>query len=196
QTPRQRVEAKQGRVKISLSRDSAPLEPLGTQVTDELASFVAPTAFIQSDDPEIVAAAKQAVGDAKDVFTATSRLTEFVYSAIRDEYVPAYSNAKEALESGRGDCTEHAILFVALARALGIPAKVAVGVAYWPPGGGFGWHAWAEVNAGGEWFAVDPTWNQPIADATHLKLAGGGPAEQARIVMMLGQLEIEEMTGG
>ena len=102
-------------------------------------------------------------------------------------------SALEALESGRGDCTEHSILFVALARALGIPARVAVGIAYWPPGDGFGWHAWAEVKAGDDWYAVDPTWNQPIADATHLKLADGGPAEQASIVMLLGKLRIVNM---
>jgi organic radical activating enzyme len=71
---------------------------------------------------------------------------------------------------------------------------VAVGVAYWPPGKGFGWHAWAEVYAQGRWISVDPTWNQAIADATHIKLAGGEPAEQARIVMLLGQLRIDEMS--
>ncbi len=198
ETPRQRVTQKGDMVRISLSRDAAPSAKwsLGMKVPEGLKEFTEPTAFIQSDDPAIVEAAKRAVGDASELFTATSRLTEFVYGAIRDEYVPAYSNAKEALESGRGDCTEHAILFVALARALGIPSRVAVGVAYWPPGGGFGWHAWAEVHAGGDWIAVDPTWNQPIADATHLKLAGGGPAEQARIVMMLGQLQIARLVGG
>lgn len=198
ETPRQRVTRKGELVRISLSRDAAPSAKWspGERVAPEVREYTQPTAFIQSDDPAIVEAAKRAVGDATDLFTATSDLTEFVYGAIRDEYVPAYSNAKEALETGRGDCTEHAILFVALARALGIPARVAVGVAYWPPGGGFGWHAWAEVYADGDWIAVDPTWNQPIADATHLKLAGGGPAEQARIVMMLGQLEIESLVGG
>jgi hypothetical protein len=70
---------------------------------------------------------------------------------------------------------------------------VAVGVAYWPPGKGFGWHAWAEVLAGGSWYSVDPTWGQAIADATHIKLAAGDPAEQARIVMLLGQLRIESL---
>jgi transglutaminase-like putative cysteine protease len=127
------------------------------------------------------------------VFTATSRLANYVFRHVRDEYVPSYSNALEALESGRGDCTEHSILFVALARSLGIPARVAVGIAYWPPGDGFGWHAWAEVYAGGGWYSVDPTWNQPIADATHIKLADGGPAEQARIVMLLGRLKVTSM---
>lgn len=195
-SPRQQVSERQGRTRIALSRDSAPSEPWPSKSkSEEAVRYLEATPFIQSQDPEIVRTAREVVGDAKDVFTATSRLSEFVYRAVEDEYVPAYSNAKEALETRRGDCTEHAILFVALARALEIPARVAVGVAYWPPGGGFGWHAWAEVYAKQGWYAVDPTWNQPIADATHIKLAGGGPAEQARIVMLLGQLKIVKMSG-
>jgi transglutaminase-like putative cysteine protease len=165
-------------------------EVANAQGVDE---YLQSTAFIQSDAPGLVAAARKAVGDATDVATASERLVRFVATHVQDEYVPAYSNALDALNSGRGDCTEHSILYVALARALGVPARVAVGVAYWQPGGGFGWHAWAEVHVNDRWYSVDPTWNQPVADATHLKLAGGGPAEQARIVMLLGALRIKTM---
>ncbi|MEO1171710.1 MAG: transglutaminase-like domain-containing protein [Myxococcota bacterium] len=196
QTPRQQVKRAGEKTTVTLSRDAAPTQSwsLSQKAPKSMDEFLKPTPFIQSDDAEIVRVAREVAGDATDVFTVTSRLTEYVYHAIRDEYVPAYSNAKEALTSGRGDCTEHAVLFVAMARALGIPARVAVGVAYWPPGDGFGWHAWAEVNGDGEWFAVDPTWNQPIADATHLKLAGGGPAEQSKVVMLMGQVRIVDLT--
>ena len=152
-----------------------------------------PTPFIQSDAPELVAAAQKAIGGAKDVFSANTKLIQFVDKHMHKEYVPAYSNALEAYKTARGDCTEHSVLYVALARALNIPARVAVGVAYWAPGDGFGWHAWAEIWAGDRWIAVDPTWNQPIADATHIKLADGDPSEQARIVMLLGQLKIIKM---
>ncbi len=177
---------------LSLTKDSPPKQSFspGVALPAESPGDLAATAFVQSTDPEIVAAAKAAVGDASDVYTATTRLAQFVYAYVEDEYVPAYSNALEALKSRRGDCTEHSVLFVALARAIGIPARVAVGIAYWQPGHGFGWHAWAEIFAGDSWYAVDPTWNQPIADVTHVKLADGGPAEQARIVMLLGRLRV------
>ncbi|MEZ4272638.1 MAG: transglutaminase-like domain-containing protein [Myxococcota bacterium] len=181
---------KQGDVmRIVLSRDAAPDVKLEAAHLGEH-EFLKATPFIQSDAPRLQEIAKEVVGDAEDVLTATSRISAYVYKHIRDEYVPAYSNALEALDSGRGDCTEHSILFVAMARAVGIPARVAVGIAYWPPGDGFGWHAWAEVQAGKSWFSVDPTWNQPIADVTHVKLADGGPEQQARIVMLLGRLKI------
>jgi transglutaminase-like putative cysteine protease len=192
---RQQVLRRGDEVLLTLSRDPAlPTTPIAAVTAAArkagLDAELTATPFIQSDADEIRSAARQGAGDAADIRTASERLTHWVFSYVRDEYVPAYSNALEALKSARGDCTEHAVLFVALARALGIPARVAVGIAYWPPGDGFGWHAWAEVWAGGRWTSVDPTWNQPIADVTHVKLADGGPAEQARIVMLLGRLKI------
>jgi hypothetical protein len=190
-SPRQKVTRNGDHVVLELSREDPP-RGLSIAAAREGADpkLLEATAFIQSEAPEVKKAAREAAGGARDVLTATTRLSQWVFQHVRDEYVPAYSNALEALKSGRGDCTEHSILFVALARALGIPARVAVGVAYWPPGDGFGWHAWAEVYAAGKWYTVDPTWGQAIADGTHIKLAQGGPAEQARIVMLLGRLDI------
>lgn len=192
---RQAVAANGQDLVLTLNKDVAPKVPYtpGTPLPAEAPADLAATPFVQSTDPEIIAAARTAVGDATDVYTATTRLAQFVYGYVEDEYVPAYSNALESLKSRRGDCTEHSVLFVALARSIGIPARVAVGIAYWQPGHGFGWHAWAEVFAGGHWYAVDPTWNQPIADVTHVKLADGGPAEQARIVMLLGRLRVVDV---
>ncbi len=153
------------------------------------------TPFIQSEDSSMIKRAKQVVGDARTLDQAIIKLTQFVHDHVKDQYVPAYSNALEALQTGIGDCTEHSILFVALARALGIPSRVAVGIAYWAYGGGFGWHAWSEVWTGTEWLPVDPTWGQPVADLSHVKLADGGPMEQARIIMLLGQLKLQTARG-
>ncbi len=196
-SPRQEVKREAQGVRLTLIKDPLPRRtPLPqdlAQAPAEVRDALQATAFIQSDAPEIQAAAKNAIGSSTDVFTASSKLVTFVKKHMRSEYVPAYSNALEAYTSARGDCTEQSILYVALARASGIPARVAVGIAYWPPGDGFGWHAWAEIYVANRWIAVDPTWNQPIADATHVKLADGGPAEQARIVMLLGKLKINSM---
>ena len=191
---RQRVSVAGEKVKLSLRRDEPFKGNLIKAKKAELGEFLQSTPFIQSKDAQLREVAQKIVGTTKDLQGIIDKLTKFVYDHVEDEYVPAYSNALEVLNSERGDCTEHSVLFVALARALGLPARVAVGVAYWPPGKGFGWHAWAEVYGEGRWLSVDPTWNQSIADATHIKLAGGGPAEQARIVMLLGKLSIEEMS--
>ena len=52
-------------------------------------------------------------------------------------------NALEVLQSKKGDCNEHTVLFNAFARAAGIPAKTVVGVVYLR--GAFYYHAWSEV---------------------------------------------------
>jgi transglutaminase-like putative cysteine protease len=39
--------------------------------------------------------------------------------------------------------------------------------------GGFLYHTWAESFVHGQWLAVDPTFGQLSADATHLKLNEG-----------------------
>lgn len=150
------------------------------------------TPFIQSDAKEIRDMAQHATAQTASVNGAIAALVAAVRGHLTSEYVPAFSNALEAYHSRRGDCTEHSVLFVALARAIGLPARVAVGTAYWAPAKGFGWHAWAEVWTGERWLSVDPTWDQPVADVTHLKVAGGDPSSQVRMVMLLGRLKIEQ----
>jgi len=93
-----------------------------------------------------------------------------------------------------GDCNEHTALYVAMARAAGIPARIAIGLVYIH--GAFYYHAWPEVylDAGsgrGMWLPVDPTLNQFPADATHLRLARGGLDKQAAILPMMGRLTID-----
>jgi transglutaminase-like putative cysteine protease len=80
---------------------------------------------------------------------------------------------------------------VALARAVGIPARQVYGLVYARYADGADalyWHAWAEVRSAGEWIAIDPIFGQPVADATHVAL-GRGAQEDA--VGLLGALEVK-----
>ena len=62
------------------------------------------------------------------------------------------------------------MLFVALCRAEGVPAREVSGLMYAGDQlGAFGGHAWAEVALDGRWVSADPTWNQFPVDATHIK---------------------------
>ena len=105
-------------------------------------------------------------------------------------------NGLEVLRSLQGDCNEHTALYVSLARAAGIPARIAAGVVYAEPGDGTGavfYHAWPEVYLGGQtpWVPIDPTLNTFPADATHFKLVEGDLDRQIEIISMIGQLGIE-----
>ena len=74
--------------------------------------------------------------------------------------------------TGRGIAPSTTLLFVALARALDIPAREVSGVMYMGEGQpAFGWHAWAEIHDGHQWISIDPTWDESYVDATHLAIS-------------------------
>ncbi|HSV42172.1 MAG TPA: transglutaminase domain-containing protein, partial [Methanomassiliicoccales archaeon] len=67
----------------------------------------------------------------------------------------------ETLSSRTGDCDEQAILFCALARSVGIPAWVQLGMIYDPSTGEVGGHGWVQCyipfkNGGGVDVTIDP----------------------------------------
>ena len=65
--------------------------------------------------------------------------------------------ASEVAVHRDGDCKAYAVLTVALARSVGIPARLVLGLALIHVGtqyGAFG-HAWAELQVDGSWVAAD-----------------------------------------
>jgi len=88
-----------------------------------------PGTYIDSDAPEVIAFARDAVNGVDDPVDAAQRL----YLAVRDEilydpYVafgdPESYRAGAAITAGRGFCIPKAALLAAAARACGIPARV------------------------------------------------------------------------
>jgi transglutaminase-like putative cysteine protease len=162
-------------------------------VDDDLGQYLRPEPFIESDDPDIQAAAVEAVGNAVGTRERAEALTRFVNSIVQKKPTVSLPSAREVLRTRIGDCNEHTALFVAMSRAAGIPARIAVGLAY--VRGAFYYHAWPEVfidegKARGFWLPVDPTFNQFPADATHFRLARGGLDKQAAILPMIGRVTI------
>jgi transglutaminase-like putative cysteine protease len=157
--------------------------------------FLGPEPFIESDAPEIKAEAEKALrGVAPHPRERAERLVRYVNALLEKKPTASLPTALEVLRTKVGDCNEHAVLYVALARAAGIPARMAAGLVYLH--GAFYYHAWAEVylatgDGGGFWLPVDPTLNQFPADATHLRFARGGLDRQAVITGLLGQLKIQ-----
>jgi transglutaminase-like putative cysteine protease len=154
----------------------------------EPAGELASTPLIQASDPAMVRRAEQIAGGSRDPAEVARRLNGWVYRELRKEITPSVPSAIQVLEARRGDCNEHTVLFVALARALGLPARTAVGVVHLR--GSFYYHAWPEVWLGG-WVAVDPTLGQFPADAAHLRFLVGGLARQIELIRLVGRLDIE-----
>lgn len=112
--------------------------------------------FIETDASEIQKAAKPLLG--KDIEETLRNTMEFVVTSIRQyQYHSGDKGALWALQSGTGDCTEFSDLFVALARANNIPARVCEGYSLPPSIGHTPKHNWAEVYMKEHgWVSFDP----------------------------------------
>ena len=123
---------------------------------EDRAQFLGPSRHVQSDDRDIVRFAEVSVGGVTEPLKKALYLARRVYEYLRKtSRGPATASAVEALRRGAGDCTEHSVLLVALARAVGIPARQALGLVH--DGTGFQFHAWTELYIENRWVPVDPT---------------------------------------
>jgi hypothetical protein len=144
--------------------------------------------LLQARSGLMVQKAVQIVGLERDPRVIAEKLNRWVYDSLKKEVTFSVPNALDVLRARKGDCNEHTQLFVALARSINIPARIATGLAY--VRGKFYYHAWPEVFLG-DWVAVDPTFGQFPADAAHLRFQVGGLAQQADLIRLVGNLKID-----
>jgi hypothetical protein len=147
--------------------------------------------LLQVDDPAIVALAVRIAGDARDPAEVAARLTRWVHDSLGKVITVSVPSATQVLRTRRGDCNEHTQLFTALARAVGIPTRIATGLAY--VNGRFYYHAWPEIRLR-DWVAVDPTFGQFPADAAHLRFVVGGLTRQVELLRLVGTLQLEVLS--
>ena len=90
-----------------------------------------PEPLIESDDPEIVAEAR-ADGRRRDhaARAAPSGWCARVNGLLEKNPTISLPSAREVLRTKVGDCNEHTALYVAMARAVGMPTRINVGLAY------------------------------------------------------------------
>ncbi len=168
-------------VKVPDVPQSAPLPVTGQ---DE---YLAATVSVQCDDPAIKAKMVEAIGQPKDAVEAARKLVSWVFSVVEKEPTASFPTALDVLRHMKGDCNEHAVFLAALARAAGVPTKIAAGLVYLD--GAFYYHAWNEVFLG-QWIPVDATFGEFPASALHLKLAEGELDQQTQILSVVGNLKI------
>ncbi len=135
-------------------------EDLSIYTTDDL--------FIDSDNPIIIEAAKKTVGNETDPVNKAKKLYKYVAAKLNYDFARAKINyefmyASEILKIGKGVCADYAILYAALLRASGIPARVVGGIPSFLILGEKGQeldvgHAWTEVKLPGYgWIPIDIT---------------------------------------
>jgi transglutaminase-like putative cysteine protease len=144
---------------------------------DRAAALVV-SANADADHPAVAALARELTGGVADREEQVGRLVDWVFLNLAKNLSSNLTTASQVLARRAGDCTEHALLFVALARAAGIPAREVSGLVYMGDDiRRFGWHAWAEVDVGGRWLQVDPSWGERVANPTHLTLGVGDDSD-------------------
>ena len=140
---------------------------------------------------------KQATKGIKDTAKAAQAIEKFVGEYISEKNLSVgYASASEVAVSKQGDCSEHAVLTAAMCRAVGIPARIVVGLVYVEEFGHrkniFGGHAWNQVYIDGKWIGIDATRG---FGAGHIELATGAgePSDFFSMINTLGYFKIVEI---
>lgn len=176
--------------RLTLRQESFPPQSEGTEQC-AAPEYLQRSRYVQVDDAKIINKAKEIVGDETDPVKQVKLLTDWVYNYLEKRPVIGLPDALTTLESGLGDCNEHAALFAALSRSLGIPTGIAAGVTLQRDA--FYYHAWNEVCIQGQWISLDTTINQLPADIYHIRFTRADVEGQVAIGALLGKLKIEAL---
>jgi transglutaminase-like putative cysteine protease len=158
--------------------------------------------LIQSDNELVMAMAKTATAGKKDDWSKAVALERYVYDNIENKnFLQTLASAAEVARTREGDCTEHAVLLAAMARAVGLPARVAVGLVYiersQEPKHAFAYHMWTEIHVNHRWIPMDATLGLGGAGPARLKLAHGSLKDSDAmssflpVIKVLGRLQLE-----
>ncbi|HEY0749495.1 MAG TPA: transglutaminase family protein [Steroidobacteraceae bacterium] len=147
-------------------QDDGPLSPL---------AYLAPTQLTTPTD-ELRTFAQNALSNILDPRARAQVLAEAVCDAVRYKSGTSevQDTAASAFKSGEGVCQDHAHVFIASARALGMPARYVSGYLYTGDTSDAASHAWVDVWLGAEigWQSMDVTHKRP-AVKTYCRLAVG-----------------------
>jgi len=176
-----------------------PLQPVKLPSAESpVPEDLAPNSFIQSDDPVVKSLAQSVAADQTDSWTVATALESMVHRKITTkDFSQSLATAADVARNFQGDCTEHAVLLAAVCRARKIPARVAIGLVYYPSGSGFAYHMWNEVWIADRWVPLDATLGQHGIGAAHLKLADSSLSQADALSVflpvfhVLGKLTIE-----
>lgn len=131
-------------------------------------SYLAASSGIESDNGQIIRLANEITGNLSTDWEKARAITRWVAENITYDAASSNRNsgALQALQNRKGVCEDYAALAAALARAVGIPARVVYGYtdngSNWPANGTFALrgyrHAWVEYSLEGRgWVPAEPT---------------------------------------
>jgi transglutaminase-like putative cysteine protease len=150
----------------------------------DMAQFLAPGIFIDSDAPSVVAFAQRTVAGITEQRAAVLRLYSTIRDAvIYDPYVncadPANYRASSVLAAARAFCIGKATLLAACARVIGTPARVGYAdvrnhltsrrLYEMTKSDTFIWHSYTELWLDGLWLKATPAFDRALCDRVGIK---------------------------
>ncbi len=148
-------------------------------------------ALVPNNDRAVRIQAEQVIKGETDQRRIAERLLNWVSAEVTTAVNPGIPNPRRALRTRKGDASDRAILFVALARAAGLEARPVAGIVAQERG--WSRHAWAEVKLGG-WVPADPSFGTFPAGAGYVRLIAGAPADPLYLVPLAASLAPERLT--
>lgn len=122
-------------------------------------TYTADGSKYQLKDPYIRDLAKEIVGDETNPYWMARKIFDYVRNALEFEMVGGWNVAPVVLKRGTGSCSEYTFSFIALCRAVGIPARYVGSIVVRGDDASLDerFHRWPEVylpNYG--WIPIDP----------------------------------------
>jgi hypothetical protein len=173
---------------------------------EDLTSYLAANAAINSADGRLIALGREALGEGLNAsqhpFATADRLRRFATGYISEKNLDVgFATASEVARRPVGDCTEHAVFLAALGRVCEIPSRVAVGLAYVSEYAGrenvFGVHMWTQMYLHDQWIDLDASLGESECSPTRIafltgSLDDGRPVDVMLPMMkLLGQIKVE-----
>lgn len=153
-------------------------------IDETLDRYLQPGRFVNSDDPDVIAFARETADEGSG---ETDRVLRLFYrirdDILYDPYLPlgkrSSYTAVDCLRSGRGWCVPKSALLTACARAVGVPARCgyadvrnhlatqklldSIGTDV------FYWHSYSDLYLEGNWVKATPAFNKSMCDKFGLK---------------------------
>ncbi len=158
-----------------------PAASLPAKYEGELKPYLADGEYVRPSDQSIREAARKIAGDEKDPRMIVKKIIKWITENIKVDFISETLTGPEVLKKKFGKCSEFSTLFASLVRALGIPARIALGERH----GAGSWmgHMWVEVFINGQWYAVEPD-SGFIEGPTHIKFVDGADVMETQKVRM------------
>jgi hypothetical protein len=146
----------------------APHDPsklkIASPVPSKLRTFIKPSPYIESNHARI----KEIASQLEDSSLTGWQQVETIYRWVRDnveyEFDTQIHSCLEALDDGKGDCEELSSLFIAICRAMDIPAR-----AVWIPGHTYPEFYLEEDRGKGHWFPCQAAGQYEFGSMTELR---------------------------